>query len=76
MSPRLPSLTSRELLRALGKAGFYIHHQTGSHATMKHSDDPSRRVTVPVHSRELRRGTLTAIVKQTGLTVAEFVDLL
>ena len=76
MSPRLPSLTSRELLRVLERAGFYLHPQTGSHATLKHSKDPSRRVTVPVHFRGLQRGTLAAIVKRAGLTTEEFLELL
>jgi predicted RNA binding protein YcfA (HicA-like mRNA interferase family) len=33
-------------------------------------------VTVPVHNRELKRGTLRAIIAQSGMTVAEFVKLL
>ena len=74
MSPRLPSLTARKVLRALRRAGFYIHHQTGSHATLKHPDDPTKRVTVPVHSRDLQRGTLLAIVKQAGMTTEEFLQ--
>jgi len=33
-------------------------------------------VTVPVHSDDLRRGTLRSIIAQAGLTIAEFIDLL
>jgi len=73
MSPRLPSLTARQVLRALRRAGFYIHHQRGSHATLKHPDDPAKRVTVPVHVRELQRRTLVSIVKQSGMTTEEFI---
>jgi predicted RNA binding protein YcfA (HicA-like mRNA interferase family) len=29
MSPRVPILKPREVLRALQKAGFEIHHQSG-----------------------------------------------
>lgn len=29
---RLPVVKPRELLRALQGAGFYVHHQAGSHA--------------------------------------------
>ena len=36
MSPRVPILKPREVLRALQKAGFEIHHQSGSHAQLKH----------------------------------------
>jgi predicted RNA binding protein YcfA (HicA-like mRNA interferase family) len=76
VSPRLPSLTAKQVLRALEAAGFLIHHQTGSHATLKNPTDPSRRITVPIHSRELPRGTLLAIVKQAGMTTDEFARFL
>ena len=76
MSPRLPTLTSRQVLAALARAGFFVHHQTGSHATLKHADDPGLRVTVPVHGRDLQRGTLTAIVRQSGMTREEFMGYL
>jgi predicted RNA binding protein YcfA (HicA-like mRNA interferase family) len=74
VSPRLPSLTARQVLRALQNAGFYIHHQTGSHATLKYPEDPAKRVTIPVHSRDLPRGTVMAIIKQAGMTTEEFLN--
>ena len=74
MTPRIPSLTARQVLHALQKAGFYIHHQTGSHATLKHPDHPSRRVTVPIHARDLPRGTVMAIIKQAGMTAEELFN--
>ncbi|MEW6777428.1 MAG: type II toxin-antitoxin system HicA family toxin [Bdellovibrionota bacterium] len=76
MSPRLPSLTAKQVLRALLRAGFYVHHQVGSHATLKHPSDPRKRVTVPMHARELPRGTLLAIVKQAGMSPEEFAGYL
>ena len=76
MNPRLPSLTARQVLRALRAAGFFIHHQAGSHATLKHADDPQKRVTVPIHARELPRGTLRGIIKQSGMTVEKFLTYL
>ncbi|MEX2116489.1 MAG: type II toxin-antitoxin system HicA family toxin, partial [Bacteroidota bacterium] len=36
---------------------------------------PHRRVTIPDH-REIAKGTLRAIIRETGLTVREFSDLL
>lgn len=33
-------------------------------------------VTVPMHRRDVPRGTLAAIVKDAGLSIDEFVDLL
>jgi len=36
---------------------------------------PHKRVTVPNH-KEIARGTLKAIIEETGLTIREFTDLL
>lgn len=58
------------------RGGFAIRHQTGSHAILRHSADASRRVTVPIHGRDLKTGTLRNIVREAGLTVDEFVRLL
>lgn len=74
---RLPSLTGRDVIRALQSAGFSIVRTTGSHYRLVHHSDPTRQATVPVHKgRDIPRGTLRAIVDQAGLTVDEFIDLL
>ena len=72
MTPRLPSLKPRRVLRALQRAGFFIHHTTGSHVILKHPDNPTRRVTLPYHNKDLKRRTLDSIVKQSSLTHDEF----
>jgi predicted RNA binding protein YcfA (HicA-like mRNA interferase family) len=72
---RLPSLKPRQLVRALKRAGFLKHHQTGSHLYLRHPE--SRRMTsVPVHSGDLKRGTTRAILRQAGITVEQLLDLL
>lgn len=73
---QLPVLKAREVLRALQGAGFYIHHQTGSHARLFHRSKPELRVTVPIHNKDLPAGTLRNIIRQAGYTVEEFVELL
>lgn len=72
----LPALKPKEVLQALLKAGFYIHHQTGSHARLFHRERADLRVTIPIHSKDLPMGTLHRILKQAGLTVEEFKKLL
>ncbi|MBI4769273.1 MAG: type II toxin-antitoxin system HicA family toxin [Chloroflexi bacterium] len=75
MADRLPTVTARELIRTLGKAGFEIDHQTGSHAVLyRHTD--GRRVVVLLHSGDLGRGLTLRIVKDAGLTREEFAELL
>ena len=49
----------------------------GSHHVMMLPDDVARTVTVPVYSgRDLKPGTLRSIIRQAGLTVEEFKELL
>jgi predicted RNA binding protein YcfA (HicA-like mRNA interferase family) len=74
---QLPALRGKDVVRALQKAGFVEIRTSGSHHRLKHSNDPSRLVTIPVHAgKTLKRGTLHGILKQAGLTVDEFVALL
>lgn len=76
MGDGLPVLRAREVVAALLRADFVRHHQTGSHLVLKHPGQPALRVTVPMHGGDLKRGTLRSIVRQSGLTVGEFLALL
>jgi predicted RNA binding protein YcfA (HicA-like mRNA interferase family) len=76
MSGRLPELKPKDVLRALKRAGFYLHHTTRSHYYLKHAEKPTLRVTLPWHNRDLKRGTLESIIEQGGYTIEEFADLL
>lgn len=76
MAQRLPIISAREAVRALERAGFFIHHATGSHAQLKHRTDPALRVTVPIHAADLPRGTLCSIIRQAGLSVEAFLKFL
>jgi len=75
MSDKLPVLKAKEVVRALLRAGFYIHHQTGSHARLLHSTRPEVRVTVPIHSKDIPVSLLKRILRQASLTEEEFVKL-
>ena len=57
------------------RAGFYVHHQKGSHVTLRMEEYPQIRVVVPIH-RVVKKGTLKNIIKDAGLTVEEFVEML
>jgi predicted RNA binding protein YcfA (HicA-like mRNA interferase family) len=68
MSPRIPALTARDLLRILQRHGFVIVRQSGSHAILRHPD--GRRTTVPVHGkRDIGRGLLHQIMRDADLSV-------
>lgn len=70
----LPRISGRECVKALAQAGFHLKCQEGSHMVLRR-DDPFAQVVVPDH-KELDRGTLRAIIRQTGLSVNEFIKFL
>jgi predicted RNA binding protein YcfA (HicA-like mRNA interferase family) len=71
----LPVVSGREVVEALGKIAFVLDRQRGSHMILRQQTRPHRRLTVPDH-QEVAKGTLRAIIRQAGLTVEEFNDLL
>lgn len=70
---KLPALSSRKVISKLQKAGFFVDHQTGSHVALIHKD--GRRIIAPRHNRDLKKGTLRAILRQARLNVEEFIRL-
>jgi predicted RNA binding protein YcfA (HicA-like mRNA interferase family) len=75
MKRDLPSLKPGELVTALEKAGFLLKRQTGSHAILYKPEIP-RPISIPIHTKDLPKGTLRAIIRQSNLTVDEFLKLL
>jgi predicted RNA binding protein YcfA (HicA-like mRNA interferase family) len=49
------------------------HRKKGGHKIFKKGD---MRVTVPTHTKDLKKGTIHTIIEQAGLTVEEFLELL
>ena len=72
---KLQLISGREAVQALQKVGYEIDHQTGSHIILRHINSPHRRLSVPNH-KTLAKGTLRALIRQAGLTVEEFRELL
>ena len=72
---RLPVVSGQDAVRAFAKLGYAVDHQTGSHIILRQQQPPHRRLTVPDH-RELSKGTLRALIRQAGLTVDTFRELL
>jgi predicted RNA binding protein YcfA (HicA-like mRNA interferase family) len=74
---KLPVVNGKRVIQALTRAGFLVNRIVGSHHVLVYPDDPTRTVTVPVHAgRDLKPGTVRSIIRQAGLTVEEFSDLL
>ncbi|MBI4672843.1 MAG: type II toxin-antitoxin system HicA family toxin [Chloroflexi bacterium] len=75
MAQRLPSLNSKQVIRALERAGFYQRRQTGSHLILR-KEGLERPTPVPIHSGDIPRKLVLQIIKEAGLTVEEFLELL
>ena len=76
MSAQLPVVASRDAIRVFERAGYRVipRRGKGSHVVM--ASDSSPAILVISSHRELPRGLLRALIRQSGLTVDEFVDLL
>jgi predicted RNA binding protein YcfA (HicA-like mRNA interferase family) len=72
---KLPVVSGREVVKALAKIGYERDRQKGSHIVLRQATEPYRRLTVPDHD-EISKGTLRSIIRETGLTVEEFLELL
>ena len=77
MPPKLPALKPKQVVAALLRAGFYVHHQRGSHARLLHTTRLELRVTVPIHNKDLPLSLLKhRILKQAGLSEEEFLKFI
>ena len=68
-------VSGAEVVKAFRKLGYELDEQHGSHMILRHADPPHRRLSVPNH-RELAKGTLRVLIRESGLTVEEFSQLL
>ena len=70
--PKLPVLSAKQVIKALERIGFKIVRQSGSHI---HLWNDRRRilVTVPNH-KELAKGTLNGIIKQSKMNRDDFLS--
>jgi len=72
----LPMLRAAEIIRVLLKAGFKVMRSRGNHIRLEHMSDPTRKASVAIHSKDISRGVLAAILKQAKLSTEEFLRLL
>ncbi len=71
---RLPVVSGDDAIRAFALVGYEVSHQRGSHVMLRHAEPPHRRLTIPRH-KELAKGTLRGLIRDAGLTVDEFAEL-
>jgi predicted RNA binding protein YcfA (HicA-like mRNA interferase family) len=71
--PTLPTLSGREVVRAFGEDGWQLVRQRGSHMILVKTGHMAT-LSVPDH-REVARGTLRSLIRSSGLSVEQFVEL-
>jgi len=71
---QLAGFKYRDIIRRLKKLGFvFDRHAAGSHEIW-FNPVTNRYTTIPNHAGDMPEGTLRAILKQAGVTTAEFLD--
>jgi predicted RNA binding protein YcfA (HicA-like mRNA interferase family) len=71
---RLANISGKQAVKAFEKAGWYRVGQVGSHVVLS---KPGVRVnlSIPQH-KELAQGTLRALIRNSAMTVDEFLQAL
>ena len=72
--PSLPSVSGERAVRTFQKADWFKDRQHGSHVILIKPGHPAS-LSVPLH-RELAPGTMRALIRASGMSVDQFVDLL
>ena len=65
-----PALTAKQLIKILEQKGFVLKRVKGSHHFYVHPET-GRITVVPMHKKDLPKGTLMAIIKQAGIDKSE-----
>ena len=73
--PRLPVVSAQEAVKVFQKIGYEFSHQTGSHTILRSKEPPHRHLSIPDH-KELGRGLLRGLIRDAGLTIEQFIELL
>ena len=71
--PTLPNLSGRAVVRAFGRGGWKQARQKGSHIILV-KENHWATLSVPDH-REVAPGTLRSLIRASGLTVEQFLEL-
>ena len=71
---RLAQLSGERLVRALGRLGWTLVRQSGSHAIL--SRPGKGPVTIPIHrGKTLKEGTARGILKYAGVTEEQLFEV-
>lgn len=71
---KLPILSGKQVVAAFQKAGWAVARQRGSHVILIKGGSLAN-LSVPDH-KTVDRGTLRGLIRDSGMTVDEFIELL
>lgn len=75
MTPKVPAVTAKQVVRVAERLGFAFRRQRGSHAIYVRGRDQAR-VVIPMHAGDLKRKTLRGIIQDLGISVEQFQAML
>lgn len=70
----MPSFKPREVISILQKLGFVTKRQAGSHIVL-YNYELKQIVSVPRHTKDVKRGLLLSIIKKSRSSEKEFLKL-
>ena len=56
----------KDMIKLLSENGFIAVSQNGSHVKLRNTET-GKQVIVPLHNKDIKKGTLNSILKQAGL---------
>jgi predicted RNA binding protein YcfA (HicA-like mRNA interferase family) len=71
----MPSVKPKDLVRIMKKLGWIEQRQEGSHKILINKE-LKKAIPVPMHSRDLKKGTLAGILKRAEISNEEFKELI
>jgi len=71
--PKFPALTAKQIIKFLELNAFILDYSTGSHFIFYNSLN-KRRAVIPKHKRQLPKGTLMAILRESGFSKQDITD--
>ncbi len=71
---KLPLVSGDDVIKLLQRDGFIVMRQKGSHVSLhKKIENKTVLVVVPL-KKEIKKGTLLSIIKQSGMTREYFIN--
>lgn len=74
--PKLPQISGKNLVKALIKDGWIKYSQRGSHVKMAKSFQIGKETLIIPQHKVIKKGTLSTILKDAGISVEKLRDIL